>query len=325
MVKSEIAYLIGSDAHRGVTLNREGRIDSEGSTDIYGLRTANPRDYTRIHIPKNYFRQKRRHDLSGYRLFLNLVTDADENPGVLKVLKTLLKKQESRVINRPAAVLKTGRDAIARLAPKLPGLAMPKTIRLATAKPNIAAGILAREGIVFPAMLRRAGTHTGQFAGLFGTAEALLAALEPGGDHYVTEFRDFASGDGLYRKFRVFCIGEATILRHMLISDSWNVHASARTGFMADRSALIAEERERMAAGAAGLPEQVREGIAALRRALGLDFFGMDFALDGEGRALLFEANATMNFFPFPDDERFAYSKSCLAPAQAAFDGLIRG
>jgi hypothetical protein len=54
-----------------------------------------------------------------------------------------------------------------------------------------------------------------------------------------------------------------------------------------------------------------------------LDFFGMDCGIMPDGRVLLFEANATMNFFPFLRDPEFAYVQRCLAPAQRAFHELL--
>ena len=49
----------------------------------------------------------------------------------------------------------------------------------------------------------------------------------------------------------------------------------------------------------------------------------MDFAILPDGRAVLFEANATMNFFPLLSDPRFAYLQRCVAPAQRAFLALV--
>ena len=56
-----------------------------------------------------------------------------------------------------------------------------------------------------------------------------------------------------------------------------------------------------------------------------LDFFGMDFAITQSGEVVLFEANATMNFFPLwpTKDPQFIYLTKCLDPAQAAFRELL--
>jgi hypothetical protein len=54
-----------------------------------------------------------------------------------------------------------------------------------------------------------------------------------------------------------------------------------------------------------------------------LDFFGMDFGVTKDGYLVLFEANATMSFFPLSPDPRFAYLKHCLEPAATALRELL--
>jgi hypothetical protein len=49
----------------------------------------------------------------------------------------------------------------------------------------------------------------------------------------------------------------------------------------------------------------------------------MDFAMTRDGQLVLFEANATMSFFPFSSDPQFEYLRRCFAPAQAAFRELL--
>ena len=63
--------------------------------------------------------------------------------------------------------------------------------------------------------------------------------------------------------------------------------------------------------------------LQAVRARMPLDYFGMDFGLMPDGRAVLFEANATMNFFPFLPDPQFAYARSCLKPATEAFHAML--
>lgn len=87
---------------------------------------------------------------------------------------------------------------------------------------------------------------------------------------------------------------------------------------MRPRPALVAEERDSIDYGSQAFPHPVRAGLAAIRDAVGLDC-----AIAGSREILLFEANATMNFFPLSDDPQFAYLGKALAGAQAAFDALL--
>jgi len=314
---TRIGYLVGSDSHTRIAPDGAD-IDTRGNTDLFLLRTRDPLGYGRIHVTANYFRQQFRYDLSGFDLLLNLVTDADQNPKVLANLVKLLKSYRGRVLNRPEAVLRSTRDRVATACAALPHVVAPRTIRIGSA-----AAVPA--DFPFPAILRLAGTHTGKVIGIVEDCDRLAPQLVRGKQHFLTEYRDFRSADGLYRKYRFVFIGREIVLRHLLVSDSWNVHAADRARFMKPRPGLVAEERDSIDYGIQAFPHPVRAGLAAIRDAVGLDLFGLDCAIAESGEIVLFEANATMNFFPLSDDPRFAYLGKALARAQAAFDTLLFG
>ncbi len=113
------------------------------------------------------------------------------------------------------------------------------------------------------------------------------------------------------------------VFRHMLASDHWNVHMTDRMRCMADNPELVSEEQRMFERPDEAFGPVAQHALAAVRGRMALDFFGMDFGLAPDGRAVLFEANATMNFFPFMEDPQFAYVKSCLAPAQAACRAML--
>jgi hypothetical protein len=120
----------------------------------------------------------------------------------------------------------------------------------------------------------------------------------------------------------MFFIGQHLVLRHMLVSDHWNVHAKDRGRFMAEHPDAVAEERA-LLEGGDPFPPAIRTVLEAIRDRMPLDFFGMDFGITRDGAVVLFEANATMSFFPFASDPQFEYLKHCFAPAQAAFRDLL--
>jgi glutathione synthase/RimK-type ligase-like ATP-grasp enzyme len=316
-----IAYLVGSDTHSAIERDELG-IDTKGNTDFFRLRTRDPSGYARLHVTPHYFRQPVRYDLGKFDLLLNLVTDADQNPKVLANLVRLVEGFGGRVINPPHRVLRSTRERVARACAPLPKVVAPRTVRIIAAQPRAAGKLVA--GFPFPAILRLAGTHTGKVLGLIDDAERALSLLIDGKEHFLTEFRDFRSADGLYRKYRFVFIGDEIVMRHLLVSDVWNVHAADRNRFMRERPALIAEERQAIEYGMQAFPHPVRAGLAAIRGAVGLDMFGVDCALSPEG-VILFEANATMNFFPLSGDPIFAYLGTALARAQRAFDALLFG
>jgi hypothetical protein len=317
-----LLFIIGGGDEADRVMQTGSKIIVSGTTDLTKL-LLDRVPHHRLHVTRNYFRQGRQADLTGYRTLVNLITEAEQNSRVLENLKKLLRGVPGRVINKPEAVLRTTRDQVARLLSGIPGLIVPKAVRLHGGKANIAARTLEKAGIVAPIIVREAGTHTGRIVGLFDSVDEAVAALGPG-EHVATQFVDFASADGLYRKFRVYFIGPHVILRHMIVSDVWNVHVKDRTRFMSGHPELVAEERALFEGGEPFSPE-VRKVFDAVRERMPLDFFGMDFAITQSGDVVLFEANATMNFFPLwpTKDPQFIYLTKCLEPAQAAFRELL--
>jgi hypothetical protein len=317
--QASLLFVIGSDEPG---MKADGRPEYHGCTDLH--RMFDKREPVHVlRLDRHALRQRKRPVLEPYRCILNLITDADQNPRTLENLKKLLREYDGRVLNRPEAVLRSTRDHVAKILAGTPGLIAPKVIRLKNAKPDLAIQAVERAGMSFPVIVRLAGTHTGHILGLFEKAEELRAALSGTGDLIITEFADFRSGDGLYRKYRAFFFAQQVIFRHMLVSDEWSVHARDRMRFMAERPELLAEEAALFARPEGALPAPVVKALESVRDRMPLDYFGMDFGIARDGRVVLFEANATMNFFPFLRDPRFDYVKACLEPAREAFHRML--
>jgi hypothetical protein len=319
--KARLLFIFGSDHHDRMVVTDE-RVRNVGSTDLYHL-LARRVPFERVHVTRHFFRQQGRPKLRNYDCVVNLVTDPDQNPKVLENIRKLMRGYGGRLINRPEAVLQSSRDQVAKKLTGTPGLIVPKTLRLRIDKPDIAMGAVERAEFQFPVILRRAGTHTGQIVGVFDDLASLRAACGGQGDHIVTEFFDFASSDGLYRKYRSFFIGRHIVLRHMLVSDQWNVHAKERQRFLTEWPELLDEERALFETAQGSFPEAVLQCQRAIRERMPLDFFGMDYGIVPDGRVVLFEANATMNFFPFFGDPRLVHVKRCYRPAQQAFMEML--
>jgi glutathione synthase/RimK-type ligase-like ATP-grasp enzyme len=63
--------------------------------------------------------------------------------------------------------------------------------------------------------------------------------------------------------------------------------------------------------------------LSGVRHYLGLDYAGIDFGLDSEGRLLLFEANATMVVARPNDDARWAYRRAATDRILQAVTAMI--
>lgn len=88
--------------------------------------------------------------------------------------------------------------------------------------------------------------------------------------------------DGLYRKYRYMAIGDVGVTSHLQISRDWITRGAARVGDLNARH----EEQDYI-----GRPDPNHELLQAARRALGLDYIAFDYALDREGKVVVWEGN----------------------------------
>jgi len=220
---------------------------------------------------------------------LNHVADPDICSGSLAVIERVVREARRPCFNHPAAVARTGRDEVARLLAGTPGLDVPKTIRVRAATPKDVFAEIERHGLAFPVLVRVPGAHGGKkmarIAGPQDSGEILNLRSR---SLYVTEFRDFAGPDGLYRKWRIVVVGGEIFLRHHIIADSWLVNRSRRADANDD------EETAMLGAFGTDWAPRLRPTFQEIARRLDLDYFGVDCSIDASGRIILFEANPTM-------------------------------
>jgi glutathione synthase/RimK-type ligase-like ATP-grasp enzyme len=223
---------------------------------------------------------------------VNYMADPDLYAGALAKAELIAEQSGLPMLNHPAAVLNSRRDRSAEMLAAIPGVRTPRTVRLsAPSRPELIAAIL-EAGLGFPLLLRPAGRHGGKGMARFDSRDQLEAAhLALGVDEavYVSEFVDFADQDGLYRKLRLIVVGEQVFWRHLVIGDRWLLHSGDRT------ANTEAEERASLAAFRTLALPRLAPALRAIRRAVGLDHFGLDVSLRPNGELLVFEANACMN------------------------------
>ena len=214
---------------------------------------------------------------------------------------------------------------MARALQGITGLHVPQVLRLRNPTLPRLRKRMAATDFSFPAIVRPTGTQTGGIVGLFQRPEDmadLLGTLK--GEYYFTEFVDCRWPDGLYRKMRLFQIGDEFILRHMLISDDWNIHGRARRGIMKDRQDLRDQERAYFEGGMEPTMSLARDIMKEIGRRTKLDYFGMDCGPTEDGQFVLFEANATMNITPQSKNADYTYARGGLMQAKKVLPELLR-
>ena len=266
-------------------------------------------------------------DLPPVGVLINTIACADLNGPQLRNAETLLARfPDLPVINHPELVLGTARRTNALRLPLIDGVRFPRTEAIQMEAPADTLRRIEAKGLGYPMLLRVAGTQTGLTMEKVETPEAAIAWLSartPRQALLAIEYIDLPDAEGLYRKMRCFFIDGELYPVASLVSDTWQIHSG-------DRYRVMDRHPEAQARESAWLDDP--EGhlgarpIAALNEIadqLGLDFFGIDFCMDGEGQVVVFEANAAMRH-NFDHARAFPYTRPHLERVSAAFVAMVR-
>jgi hypothetical protein len=263
--------------------------------------------------------------LPPHDVVFNSIGDADLCGEGLNAARAIAARSDRPVINRPAAVLATGRVANAERLRGIPGVVVP---RMASLPHDGLAGpdgptMLAQDGFKFPLLLRAPGFHTGRHfvrveseSGLADAARAL-----PGDDLSVIEHLDAGGADGKFRKYRAMIVDRRLYPLHLAISPDWKVHYF--TAEMAGSAAHRGEDAAFLADMAAAVGPRGLAALERIRDALDLDYGGIDFAVGPTGDILFFEANATMAVYPPMTDPKWAYRRPAVERVIAAVRAML--
>jgi hypothetical protein len=251
---------------------------------------------------------------------LNHVGDPDVCGASLDVIAQIVARTDRSCFNHPAATACSTRDGVADALAGIPGLSVPRTIRVAAASPRELRDAIRAADLAWPLLVRAAGFHGGLTLFRADRPDALdgipwLATARTSG-LYVTEFRDFAAADGRYFKYRFAVVGERWFLRHVVIGEDWLLHKHRRAANAEAEELRILASFERERAG------EVEPVIREIARRVGLDFFGIDCSIDADGRLLLFEANACMKMLRQTQVRRDAKGDA-VRRITAALDDLV--
>jgi Tfp pilus assembly protein PilF len=247
--------------------------------------------------------------MAGADVVLNAIGDPDLAPELPQPVKRFLEGR--RVLNHPARVALTRRCDLPRLLAGIPGIVVPPVKRHEGGDPP---------GFTGPILVRPVGSHGGEGLRRYDDAEG-LAELPPGAC-YVTQFVEYVSADGWYRKYRVIFIDGRAYPYHLAISRQWLVHYW--TSGMEQDAHRRDEERRFLANPVDAIGPGAMAALDAIGKRLALDYAGIDFGLLPGGRMVVFEANATMLVHP-ERDPCFAYRNPAVQAIRSAFEAMLDG
>jgi glutathione synthase/RimK-type ligase-like ATP-grasp enzyme len=253
----------------------------------------------------------------------NLVADVDLGGAMLAPARDLAERIGKPVVNHPRQIMRTGRASIARLLAGIADCVVPQTRGYAGAALRAADFDLAGAGFGFPLLVRLAGTHGGEdLEKVQAQAELDGFVLQrPEADYYLTEYVDYRSADGWFRKYRFIFVGGAIHPYHLAIGEQWKVHHV--TTDMANQPWMQEEEKSFLDNPQGVFGPRQYAALEAIRRTVDLDYFGIDCALDRAGRVVVFEVNACM--LVHGRNQQFPYKAAAVSRIKAAFCAMLEG
>ena len=254
------------------------------------------------------------------------ISEAD--PALRRRLQALYASWPRPILNDPASLPAMARDRLPQLLEGAPGLCCPIAAAVEAAQmrtlrddPGWLSSLL--PGAAFPVLLRPAGSHAG--TGLIradGPAQVAEFIGRAPGDATMTQFVDYRSPDGLYRKYRIALIDREPHLCHLAVSHHWMVHyLNAGMTESADKRAI---EAEAMSEFRNGFARRHAGALQAICDQLDFDVFSIDCGELPDGRLILFEADTAAIIHAMDAPELFPYKRPQMERVFDAFGRLLR-
>lgn len=264
-------------------------------------------------------------------IILNALGEADLLGDELAVTAAIERSMaDVPFLNAPAKIACSGRDSMAEILEGLAHCVVPTSVKLPTAgADHRLKEMVAADQLTYPFLIRPTGTHCGEGMVLVGDAAGLDREIKGIGSEmmYATQFVDYRSPDGLYRKFRVAVVDGRPLPYHMAISKRWMVHYY--NAELDDHRQMDREEENFLADFENLFGPVALRGIAEIHRRVGLDIYALDCALAADGRLILFEVavNAIIHlmFDPQAYAYKFRYVPRIFDAVQSMMDARMKG
>ena len=257
-----------------------------------------------------------------------IASDSAECLEALRKIDAVASHWPRPLLNPPRLVRNLDRDKLHGLLSGIEGLDIPATACLTRAQLSGIASLNAdlpdvAAELKFPIIVRPRGSHAG--VGLARVDDGAMVerylADRPEKEFFVARFVDYASSDGLYRKYRIVFVDGRPFACHMAIADRWDIwYLNAGMAFSAEKRL----EEERFMRNFDG-DFAVRHGgaLAAIAQRVGLDYFTIDCAENKNGELLIFEADNTAVVHNMDSPEVFPYKPPQMRKVFEAFAAML--
>lgn len=250
---------------------------------------------------------------------------AEGAPETRARLAALLTSWPRPVLNHPSraagGATDLSRAAMARMLADVPGLHVPALRMLERAEIRLDEAPPAP--LDWPILVRPEGSHAGADLALIPDGPGLAACLarSEAARFHLTQFVDYRSPDGLFRKYRVALIAGRPFLCHMAASAHWMIHY-VNAG-MHDCATKRADEARAFREFDAGVARRHAAALAGIHDRLGLDYVLLDCAESPDGRLLLFEVELAAIAHDLDPPDLFPYKRPQMRRVFDAFGALL--
>ena len=269
-------------------------------------------DRSRVAIHKYYLEGEDRPVLPDYALAFTAFGGAQGAARAASLAATFLTGAPAS-INDPSLLVRTARESFEATLAGIDAVRAPRTVVLDRT---------AIESIALPALVRPIDTHAGEGFAYLATRDDLRAHLERNSAerYHVSNFVEYRSGDGFYRKFRAIFVDGIAYPYHLAISPHWMVHYQSSP--MRESATFRAQELAFLGTPASLVPSWDRV-MPQIAKAIELDYFGIDATVLPDGALFVFEADAAMLVHDEDPRDVFAYKRPFVARIREALHRSI--
>lgn len=218
----------------------------------------------------------------------NAIAESPDAEPYLFLVESMIATSQKPLLNQPKHVRATSR------------MRLPKTLADTGARVAPVATVGAAQlsnaevSFEFPIIARPVGSHAGHGLEKIERAGDCAAYVlrVPSDAYVVSPFIDYSSPDGYFRKYRIMFVDGAPYATHLAVSPNWMIHYYNAP--MKDNAWMRDEEATFLKDALVVFDGPRAETLDAIAKAVGLEYFGIDCAIDRDGEVLVFEADPAM-------------------------------
>jgi glutathione synthase/RimK-type ligase-like ATP-grasp enzyme len=244
------------------------------------------------------------------------LNESSKNKPILDKIEGMLDQWSCPYINDPQNIVNCARHTASRLLQNIPGLYVPETRRIHRGETG---------ECTFPAIIRPVDTHAGKNLKRINNWDELGRFFDEEGadaeEFYISEFVDYRSDDGFYRKMRIVLIDRKPYICHFAISPDWIVHYVKAN--MESGEEKRAEEALFMENFDVDFAVRHQGALSAIADRLNLDYVVIDCSESRNGELLFFEADVAGWVHAKDPIDTFPYKPRIMQKAFDAFRAML--